>query len=310
MPTTTVDARSLSLLGALFVAFLCAVFGANTVAIKFSLNGLGVFTTAALRFGLASCVIFIWTTLTRQPIAIQKGQLSKLLIITAIFFVQLSLFYLGISKTLASRGTLLANIQPFFVLFLAHFFIVNDRITKQKLVGMLLGFSGVAFVFLERSPIAPDLKTGDVMILIAAFIWACNGVYTKQILKDLNPLQVVAYPALFSAPLFMSVALMTGELNQIQLDVTVVLAVIYQGLIATAFGFVAWNTMLRQYGAVAMHSFIFIMPIAGVALGGLLLNEPITTNIVIALLLIALGIFVVNTNTRKAFSIVYPGRNV
>ena len=310
MSTPAVDAKSLPLLGALFVAFLCAVFGANTVAIKFSLNGLGVFTTAALRFGLASIVIFIWTTFSHQQIAIQKGQLPKLLVITAIFFVQLSLFYLGISKTLASRGTLLANIQPFFVLFLAHFFIANDRITKQKLVGILLGFSGVAFVLLENKNVTPDLKTGDVMILIAAFIWACNGVYTKQILKDLNPLQVVAYPALFSAPLFLAVALVTQELATVQLDATVILAVIYQGLIATAFGFVAWNTMLRQYGAVAMHSFIFIMPVAGVVLGGLLLNEPITTHIVIALLLIAMGIFVVNAKTRKEFSIVHPGRNI
>jgi drug/metabolite transporter (DMT)-like permease len=121
---------------------------------------------------------------------------------------------------------------------------------------------------------------------------------------------VVVYPALFSAPLFFSAAVATGELNMIQLDTTVMLAVTYQGLIATAFGFVAWNTMLRQYGAVAMHSFIFIMPVAGVALGGLLLGEPITPNIMIALLLIAMGIFVVNAKTRKEFSIVHPGRNV
>jgi drug/metabolite transporter (DMT)-like permease len=216
MPPPPADAKALSLLSALFVAFLCAVFGANTVAIKFSLNGLGVFTTAAVRFGLASMVIFMWTAMTRQPIAIQKGQLPKLLIITLIFFVQLSLFYMGISKTFASRGTLLANIQPFFVLFLAHFFIAGDRITKQKLVGILLGFSGVTFVFLERAPLASELKTGDLLILVAAFIWACNGVYTKQILKDLNPLQVVVYPALFSAPLFFSAAVATGELNMIQ----------------------------------------------------------------------------------------------
>jgi len=52
--------------------------------------------------------------------------------------------------------------------------------------------------------------------------------------------------------------------------------------------------MLKKYGAVSLHSFIFIMPIAGVLLGGLVLGEPITPKILLALLLIVSGIFIVN----------------
>jgi len=72
---------------------------------------------------------------------------------------------------------------------------------------------------------------------------------------------------------------------------------------------VAWNTMLQKYGAVSLHSFIFIMPIAGVALAGVVLGEPITLKILVALLMIASGIIVVNFKTRK-YTPLFPSRGV
>ncbi|MGD8669395.1 MAG: DMT family transporter, partial [Desulfobacterales bacterium] len=84
-------------------------------------------------------------------------------------------------------------------------------------------------------------------------------------------------------------------------------ALLYQSLVTAAFGFVAWNTLLQKYGAVALHSFIFIMPISGVALGGLVLGEPITVKILIALALIVAGILIVHLKPRKAEP-VYPIR--
>jgi drug/metabolite transporter (DMT)-like permease len=301
---------TLPLLAVLWVVFLCFLFGANAVAIKISLKGLGVFTTAGLRFGAASVVIGLWALATGQPLQLQKKQMGRLIIISLIFFVQLSLFYTGLSKTHASRGTLLANIQPFFVLFLAHFFVPGDRISWRKLVGIMLAFGGVTLVFLDPAAALSDLKMGDMIILTAAFVWACNGVYTKRILRDLSPFQVVLYPTLVATPLFFIEALVFEEVMIRRIETQVVLAVMYQAVVATAFGFVAWNTLLRKYGAVAMHSFIFIMPMAGVLLGGLILKEPITPNVITALLLIVTGILLVNAKGRKEMAIVHPGRNV
>jgi drug/metabolite transporter (DMT)-like permease len=301
---------ALPLLAIVFVAVLCFIFGANAVAIKISLNGLGVFTAAGMRFGMASILIGLWALATRQPIQLSRKQMGQLTVISLIFFVQLSLFYTGLSKTHASRGTLLANIQPFFVLFLAHFFVPGDRITWRKLLGIMLAFSGVACVFLDPAAALAHLKLGDLIILAAALVWACNGVYTKRLLKDLQPFQVVLYPTLVATPLFFITAWVSKEAMVFHLETRVVMAVVYQGGIATAFGFVAWNTLLRKYGAVAMHSFIFIMPIAGVLFGGLVLGEPITVNIITALLLIVTGILLVNAKSRKEMAIVHPGRNV
>ena len=92
-------------------------------------------------------------------------------------------------------------------------------------------------------------------------------------------------------------------------NVHVLTALLYQGLAIASFGFVAWNRMLQRYGAVSLHSFLFIMPISGVLLGGLVLGEPITFTILLALVLIVSGIVVVNLKARR-YAPLFPPRGV
>ena len=288
---------------------LCFIFGANTVAIKVSLEGPGPFTVAAIRFGLAGVLILAWTLGTKHSLKISKAMRPHLGIMAVVFFVQLTLFYIGLTRTLASRGTLMANMQPFFVLVLAHFFVPGDTITIRKVAGILLGFAAVILVLTDQGHLGGGWHTGDVTVLLAAFTWACNGVYVKRILEHLTPIQVVLFQTLLSAPLFLLAAVITHE-PMTGFSLPVIAAISYQGVVATAFGFVAWNHLLQRYGAVALHAFIFIMPISGVTLGGLLLAEPISYRLVLALLLIVAGILVVNARARRQQPLVHPGRHV
>ena len=286
-------------LTALFVIFLCTLFGSNAVAIKFAFSGLGVFTTAGLRFSLAASAIFIWAKAAGQPLAIKKGQFHQIIILSLLFWVQVSLFYFGLSKSNASRGTLLANLVPFFILFLAHFFIPGERITTRKFFGILLGFFGIVFLFLEKKGVTSEFRIGDLIIFAATFIWASSAVYLKKIISAYNAFQIVLYSTAISAPLFFLEAFLWDRPMISNLDSKIVGALLYQGLVTASFGFVTWNKLLQKYGAVSLHSFVFIMPISGVALGGLVLREPITSKIIVALVLITVGILVVHWKPSK-----------
>lgn len=310
MIAPTPQNQELSLFAGIFTVCLCILFGANAVAIKISLSGLGVFTTAGLRFSLAAITIFIWALMTGRSFYIRAGQFRKLLVISILFTVQLSLFYLGLSKSNASRGTLLINFQPFMTLFLAHYFIPGDQITRRKILGILMGFAGVAFVFLEKKGITTDFKAGDLMILSAAFIWSCSAVYTKRIIHAFKPFHIVLYPMVFSVPFFFLEGFLWDPTMIAHVDGKVLCALLYQGLVTASFCFVAWTTLLQKYGAVALHSFIFIMPISGVVLGGWMLGEPITGNILIALVLIVSGILVVQFRQKKTVPLFPMGRNL
>ena len=307
MESQNINNQEFSFFVGIFSAFLCVIFGSNAVAIKFSFSGLGVFTTAAIRFSIAAIAIYIWARTTGQSLVLKKGQLCQVLILAALFAVQLSMFYFGISKSNASRGTLISNLLPFWILFLAHFFIPGDRITRRKLFGILLGFSGVAFMFAEKKGVTADFRTGDLIILSATVIWSCSVIYLKRIISAFSAFQITLYSMVFSVPVFLLEALLWDTPMISKLDFKIIGAVLYQSLITATFGFVTWNMLLQKYGAVALHSFIFIMPIAGVALGGLVLGEPITSKLLIALALIVAGILVVHLKPRKEAP-VYPIR--
>lgn len=291
------DCRDLSLPAAIFTVFLCTAFGANAVAIKISLAGLGAFTAAGIRFSIAAVAISLWARSRGKVFRLKKGQAGQLLVISLCFTFQLSFFYLGLERTNASRATLIANLLPFFILILAHYFIPGDRITLRKSIGMALGFIGVSVLFLGEKDIAAMMQTGDLMILAASFIWSCNAVYTKRVIKDFSPFQIVLYPMIVSVPVFFLLGFWADAPMVSRIDPPVAGAMVYQGLVTASFGFVAWNTLLQRYGAVALHSFVFIMPVSGVMFGWLLLQEPITSGILAALVFVVAGILTIHYRT-------------
>jgi drug/metabolite transporter (DMT)-like permease len=286
-----------TLLGGILIALICASFGANAVAIKIALTGLGVFTSAAIRFTLATLSIILWARITGRSLVLKKGQLGPVIVITVIFILQISLYNFGLKLTLASRGVLMSNLQPFFVLILAHFFIPGDRITLKKTIGIAFGFAGVTVLLLQKEGITADLRTGDLMALASVILWATNAVYTKNIITEFQPFHLVLYPGVLSIPVFILEALLWDSPMIGHPGRAVIYAMLYQGIITAFMGFVLWMELMNRYGAVAMHAYVFILPIAGVLCGALILNEPVVTpHMLTALSLVVAGIIVVNVN--------------
>jgi len=286
--------QSLPFGSSLFVTFLCILFGANAVAVKISLTGLGVFTTAGTRFTIAAATVFLWALCTGKPIAINQKQARQLALLAIIFFTQLSLFYFGLRGTTASHGTLIANVLPFVVMILAHFFIPGDTISLRKTFGLVLGFSGVLLLFFDTTVLTGAPLQGDLLVFMAVLVWGCNVVYVKIILKELDPIQVTLYPMLMAAPVFLLCGFFLDKPMVKFIDVSIITAMFYQTFVTATFGLVAWNTMIRKFGATALHSFIFIMPISGVFLGVVMLGEPLTANLITSILLVVTGLIVVN----------------
>lgn len=290
----------MNLLSGAFIVCLTIIFGVNTVAIKLALAGMGPLTAAGLRFALAATAIATWARMTGRSFRIRPDQVVQLFIVSVGFTSQLCLFNLGLDRTYASRGVLLSNLLPFLVLFLSHRFIPGERITWQKMVGIALGFSGVAVMFAGSQGFSGTLQlhSGDLIILAAVGLWAGNVVYSKRIINDYLPFHLVLYPMIFSVPVFLSAGYFWDPRMIIDLNATVIGAYAFQSLVSAAFGFVAWSTLLKRYGASTLHSFVFIMPIAGVIFSGLVLHEPITPNLIAAMVLIAFGILIVHASPK------------
>jgi len=294
--------NDMTLKAAALTVFICILFGANPVAIKFCLTGIGSFTAAGIRFTIAAVVIFIWARLKKIPLKLNQKQLGQMSIVSAIFVVQLSCFYLGLSKTTASHGALIANVLPFFVLVLAHFFIPGDRISLKKGIGITLGFMGVLFLFFDEQGLSGDLKKGDLIVLIAVMLWSSSAIFVKRIISEYNVVQITIYPMIFGIPFFFIGGFLWDEQMIRFINPAIIKSILYQSVVSASFGFIVWNSLLQKFGATALHSFIFIMPLAGVLFGVLLLDETITPHLIISIIFIVTGVIIVNLrrNGKKA----------
>lgn len=279
---------------ALQVALLCILFGANPVAVKISLAGFGPLTTAGIRFGVAAVIIFIWARVTNRPLTVAKKHRIPLTFIGLILTGQICLFYIGMTKTYATHGAILSNLLPFCVLIFAHYLVKNDRITARKVIGMLMGFSGVAVVLMDKNGMQPGVKSGDFILLGAILLWSCRIILTKITVTDCEPFHTVFYPFVFAAPLFLAGGALFDPKMVIHIDFAVICALLYQIVVVACFGFIIWNTFLKKYGASSLHSFNFIMPIAGVCFSALLIDEAITPHLFTALILIVSGLLVIH----------------
>ncbi len=302
------DARA-----AVFTILLCVLFGANAVAIKISLAGLGVFTTAGIRFGLAAVVILFWALLTGKPVRVSFYQFKLMVVLGLIFYVQLSLFYLGLSRTTASHATLIANILPFVVLVLAHYFIEEEFISLKKVLGLILGFCGVLLLLGDAGQLDRDVLVGDLFVLSAVLIWGGNAIYTKRIIGSFQPSQITLYPVAISAPLFLLTALFLDPEMVSFVDGSILMSMAYQTFVTASFGLIGWTMMIKRYGATTLHSFIFIMPISGVFFGVVMLGEPLTMGLIGSIVLVTVGLIVVNRSPRglgqkKYYQYIFPGK--
>ncbi len=282
-----------------FVVFLCMLFGANPVAVKISLTGIGIFTTAGLRFAIASVTLLIWAYFSGKSLKLNTKQLLQMVGLACIFFVQISMFYFGQSKANASHGSLLANLLPFVVMILAHFFLKDDKITKQKITGLIFGFSGVLLLFLDSINLSTDAITGDILLVIAVCIWGCNVIYVKKIIHNFSALQVTVYPMIIALPLYFTAGYFFDGSMVSNLNIAVVQGILYQALVTASFGFVMWNSLIQKYGATTLHSFVFLMPFSGVTLGIVLLDEPVTASLIGSFVFVAAGLLITNWKQKK-----------
>jgi drug/metabolite transporter (DMT)-like permease len=163
----------------------------------------------------------------------------------------------------------------------------------------VLGFSGVCLVFLEREGVTEGFQTGDLLMVLSTSLWAVSAVYTKTVLHRLNPHLIAFCQISTSVPLLFLCGILWDRPMIVGLTSEVVLAVLYQALVAAAFGFIAWNTLLQRHGAVILNSFNFILPITGVLLAWWLLNEPLTVKIFLSLLFITAQMFVLYFEPKR-----------
>jgi drug/metabolite transporter (DMT)-like permease len=276
--------------------FLCLLWGGNMAAIKFTIRGVEPIFAAGLRSFVASGLMLLWLAYRNNPVFPGTFKKTHALVIGFLFGIEFFFIYLAMCFTLAGRSYIFLYTAPFWVALGAHFLLKGDRLTWSRLGGLSLAFLGLVFVFSEGLfHYSSQVLFGDFLMLLAALGWAATTVYIKRFFtQDCTPFQTLLYQLLFSIPILFLLSFILEKEPIRYIDLTVFLAIFYQTVIVAFLSYWAWFYLIHVYPVTTLSAFSFFTPIFGVFLSSLLLSEPLSLWLLMALGLVSLGIYFVN----------------
>jgi drug/metabolite transporter (DMT)-like permease len=280
---------------------LCALWGLNQVVIKLAIAGISPVLQAGLRSIGAVALLWAWSAF-RGIRLIEPGAPHALGILAGLLFAgEFLLIYWAMEFTTASRGTVVLYTAPFVVAIGAHLFVPGERLRAIQVVGLLCAFAGVAFMFGDalRLPSWREL-IGDTMILAAAILWGATTVLIKATrLARISPNKTLFYQLATSAAVLPLASPLFGETG-ITAPTPLVLASLAFQIVVVAFAsYLTWFWLITRYPASHLSAFSFVTPLFGVLAGAVLLNEPVTPGLLLALALVTVGIYLVNRAPRQ-----------
>lgn len=218
----------------------------------------------------------------------------------AIFAFEFIFMFIGLDLTTVARSSVLFYSMPVWLAIAAHFLLPGDAMTTQKAIGLGCAFLGVVIALFGRSDGSEGSLIGDICALLAAIGWAAIALLAKgSALKNVRPEMQSFYQVTFSVPFLMIAAPFFGPLFR---DIEPVhwLSLVFQIVAVVSAGYMFWLWLLTIYPASGVASFSFLGPIFGVILGWLILGETIGQEIIVALVLVAFGLWLINRPSRPA----------
>jgi len=275
---------------------LCLSWGGQQVAIKLTLADVSPVMQGAIRSIGATILVGLWMLARRQPLFERDGTLWWGLLAGFLFAIEFLLIYWGLDFTHASRAVIFVYLSPFVVALGAQWFIPGEKLEPPQLAGLVLAFSGILLAFGESLTLpSRRMLIGDAMLIAAAVFWGATTIVIKAgPLARVPAAKTLLYQLAVSAIVLPAGSLALGEPGIIRLSPLATWSLVYQTVWIASVTYLAWFWLIRHYPAPKLASFTFLTPIFGVLAGHFVLGEPLTTFLVVALILVATGIRYVN----------------
>jgi drug/metabolite transporter (DMT)-like permease len=286
----------------------CFLWGSAFPSVKtgyklFSISGSDTYQViffAGSRFLVSAIMIFIFCIITGRSLKVRKKDISKIVLLG---FLQTSLqyifFYIGLSNTSGTKGAILASTSTFFSVIAAHFFYEEDKLSFRRIVGVVLGFVGVAIVNMSDGGIQGGFTlTGDGFVIISSLVGALAAIYTKKIAKDIPIFVITGYQLFIGSILLISSGFL-GGVRGLDFSPKGSLLLLYLGFISAA-AFSIWTVLLKYNGVGRVTIYKFSIPLFGVFLSYVFLGERVIGfKVIMAIILVIAGIIIINTETKN-----------
>jgi drug/metabolite transporter (DMT)-like permease len=295
-PPTLTSATSSRIDWLLFI-LLGFVWGSSYLFIKIGVDaGLQPFTLVSLRLLVGLALLAVVVAAAREQLPRNPRMYGHLLVMAAfsvaIPFSLITWAEQSVDSTLAS---VLNGSVPLFVIVIAAVFLRDEPISINRLVGLALGFVGVA-ILVGFDP--ADLVGGDLAAKLAligsSLSYAIGGVYARRMVHGLRPMIPAVFQVGFALVMVGILALIFERPLTIPLRPDAILAVIWLGLLGSGAAYLLFFRLLGRWGATRTSMVAYLLPVFGIVLGAVVLAEEIDAGLLVGTALVIGGIALVN----------------
>lgn len=280
-------------LGHLAALLTIIIWGTTFISTKILLADFKPMEILVYRFIIG--FLILWTACPRR---LKVKQRKQELTFAAAGLCGITLYYLleniALTFTMASNVGVIISVAPFFTAILARLFVKSEeKLRANFYAGFALAMAGIILISFNGATFELN-PMGDILAVLAAFVWACYSILTKKIGSYGYPVVLATrrtffYGVFFMIPTLFFFDFQTG-LSRFY-NITYLFNIFYLGLGASALCFVTWNFAVKILGAVKTSIYIYMVPVITIVTSVLILAEPVTWISAVGALLAISGLF-------------------
>lgn len=272
-------------------------WGTSFIATKFALEELSPLMIIFFRLVFAIILLSIIAISTKKDFSIKFKSHGWIILLAVIASFHLWIQVTGLQYTTATNTGWIIGTSPVFMAILGFIFF-KENLTLLKISGIVIAFAGLLLLLSNGDISKLNFLThkGDYLILVSAFTWSVYSIINKKITINYPPLMTILF-------LFVMMAIIIGPftINNEYFQATLHLsfkawgAVLFLGIFCSGISYVLWSQALSEMEATKTGAFLYFEPFVTVISAWVLLNENITSMIIVSGLIIMFGVYLVNS---------------
>jgi drug/metabolite transporter (DMT)-like permease len=290
----------------LFVV-LSFMWGSSYLFIRIGVDeGLRPLTLVMLRLAFGSLLLIGVVVASRQPLPRDLRTYGHLVVMAILSIVTpFWLITYGEQTVDSSLASILNATVPLFTIVIAALFLHDEPITVNRLVGLGVGFFGVVVLTGGSfgAPGADGVGFGVLALILSSIAYAAGNVYTRRNVRGLPPMTIAVFQVTFAFVITTVLALLLEDPLSVTITPTAALSVVWLGLLGSGMAYLLFFRMLGRWGSTRSSLVAYLLPVWGIVLGALVLDETIDAGVLAGTALVIGGVAVASSRlgARRLF---------
>ena len=286
----------------LLLIVLAAIWGSAFFNIKIASN---TYTPMAIAFGrifFAALVMVLYCWM--KGIKIDAfGEHWKMYASIGLVNLILPFFFIsfGIVKVQSNMAAILMSTAPIFATILGQLFIQDEKINFLKLLGIVIGFLGIVYLFSDDLLINQSNFLYALIIILGPFCYTLGGLFSLK-LKHVKNETLTSSILVWAVIMLLPILFIVENPTELRPSWSSTISLFYLGVVATAIAWLMRFYILKNNGLVFQSQVAYIIPIFGLIFGYLFLGEQITYKIVVALVADLISTFLIEKSKKAKTS--------